>query len=268
METKSPQPDLKRKLDAIQTNQSEQQNVKRKLDEKPKESTQQTSPSKPKQETPTKLAEQNKDKKDIQIEKKESQPSPKPKQETPTKELKNSKEIAKVADKPGEFKGTLKETPQRNNFQVRFWEALKQSNKDHEETVALAIEIENELFKSFGKKPKEHPQKFRTLYSNLKDPLNVALRDKLFNGEIYPNELIHLSHEDLANPQLQTARKKIVDDATEAMQGVKPSVSAMFTCGRCKKNETTYYQMQTRSADEPMTTFITCVNCNHHWKMY
>jgi transcription elongation factor S-II len=40
----------------------------------------------------------------------------------------------------------------------------------------------------------------------------------------------------------------------------------MFRCGKCKKNNCTYYQMQTRSADEPMTTFITCLNCGKRWK--
>ena len=39
-----------------------------------------------------------------------------------------------------------------------------------------------------------------------------------------------------------------------------------FTCHKCKKNECTYYQLQVRSADEPMTTFITCLNCNFKWK--
>jgi transcription elongation factor S-II len=27
-------------------------------------------------------------------------------------------------------------------------------------------------------------------------------------------------------------------------------------------------QMQTRSADEPMTTFVTCVNCGNKWKFW
>ena len=39
-----------------------------------------------------------------------------------------------------------------------------------------------------------------------------------------------------------------------------------YTCGRCKKKECTYYQMQTRSADEPMTTFVTCLNCGKRWR--
>ena len=40
-----------------------------------------------------------------------------------------------------------------------------------------------------------------------------------------------------------------------------------FKCGKCKSKKTTYYQLQTRSADEPMTCYITCVACGHRWKM-
>lgn len=40
----------------------------------------------------------------------------------------------------------------------------------------------------------------------------------------------------------------------------------LFKCGRCGKNDTKYYEMQTRSSDEPMTTYITCNVCKNHWK--
>ena len=43
--------------------------------------------------------------------------------------------------------------------------------------------------------------------------------------------------------------------------------SGLFKCPKCKFRKTTYYSMQTRSADEPMTNFITCLNCNHRWKI-
>ena len=39
-----------------------------------------------------------------------------------------------------------------------------------------------------------------------------------------------------------------------------------FTCRKCKSKECNYYQMQTRSADEPMTTFVSCINCGNRWK--
>jgi hypothetical protein len=39
-----------------------------------------------------------------------------------------------------------------------------------------------------------------------------------------------------------------------------------FKCGKCKSVKTTYYQLQTRSADEPMTTYVTCLACSNRWK--
>ena len=41
----------------------------------------------------------------------------------------------------------------------------------------------------------------------------------------------------------------------------------MFQCSRCRERKCTYYQMQTRSADEPMTTYVTCCKCNKRWKV-
>ena len=46
----------------------------------------------------------------------------------------------------------------------------------------------------------------------------------------------------------------------------KMAVSGMFQCGKCKNWKCTYTQAQTRSADEPMTTFVTCIVCNNRWK--
>jgi DNA-directed RNA polymerase subunit M/transcription elongation factor TFIIS len=40
-----------------------------------------------------------------------------------------------------------------------------------------------------------------------------------------------------------------------------------FTCSKCKSKKCTYYQLQTRSADEGITTFVTCLDCGKQWKM-
>ena len=44
------------------------------------------------------------------------------------------------------------------------------------------------------------------------------------------------------------------------------SNTGLFKCMKCKTHNTTYYSLQTRSADEPMTNFITCKNCGNRWK--
>ena len=41
----------------------------------------------------------------------------------------------------------------------------------------------------------------------------------------------------------------------------------LFKCGKCGKRKTTYTQLQTRSADEPMTTFVLCLDCGNRWKV-
>jgi DNA-directed RNA polymerase subunit M/transcription elongation factor TFIIS len=50
------------------------------------------------------------------------------------------------------------------------------------------------------------------------------------------------------------------------LEGNKAMATDQFLCTRCHKRECTYYEMQTRSADEPMTIFITCINCGKHWR--
>jgi transcription elongation factor S-II len=50
------------------------------------------------------------------------------------------------------------------------------------------------------------------------------------------------------------------------LEGNKSMATDQFLCTRCHKRECTYYEMQTRSADEPMTIFITCMNCGKHWR--
>lgn len=56
------------------------------------------------------------------------------------------------------------------------------------------------------------------------------------------------------------------DLAMEAARTKEEDYSGMFTCGRCKSKRTTFYLLQTRSADEPMTAFITCNSCGNRWK--
>lgn len=54
--------------------------------------------------------------------------------------------------------------------------------------------------------------------------------------------------------------------AIEEARAKEDDYEGLFKCGKCKSLKTTYYQMQTRSADEPMTTYVTCKNCGIRWK--
>jgi len=104
----------------------------------------------------------------------------------------------------------------------------------------------------------------RRLLANMSYTTNAAtLISKIKNGHINPYSLVKLTREEL-NPDLWASLKsknleKIVVKEIVVEDG-------MFKCGKCKSMKTVYYQMQTRSADEPMTTFVTCTNCEARWK--
>jgi DNA-directed RNA polymerase subunit M/transcription elongation factor TFIIS len=66
-----------------------------------------------------------------------------------------------------------------------------------------------------------------------------------------------------AKMAFEIKRKDLVLEAAKAKE---EDYTGLFQCGKCKGVKTTYYQMQTRSADEPMTTFVTCTTCNNRWK--
>jgi transcription elongation factor S-II len=62
----------------------------------------------------------------------------------------------------------------------------------------------------------------------------------------------------------------MIESASEkekATYSKRSTASIFMNCSSCKrKTRCDSYQMQTRSADEPMTTFVTCLECDKRWK--
>lgn len=137
--------------------------------------------------------------------------------------------------------------------------------------VALATEIEEALWTSLPSE-KEYFSQARSLLFNLKDSKNLTFRFKLMVGFIHPSQVPTLTSEDMASDEKAEERRKMRQDSMEEIQtdwALKKGhlkLTGMFTCGKCKGVKTTYFQMQTRSSDEPMTTFVTCLTCNNRWK--
>ncbi len=109
----------------------------------------------------------------------------------------------------------------------------------------------------------------RRLLSNL-DPdsyvKNTTLLPKLQNGDLTFETLLTMNVMDYA-PHLYTELhdRRLLREKQQ-LEGNKAMATDMFKCQRCHKRECTYYELQTRSADEPMTKFITCLNCGAHWR--
>jgi len=105
--------------------------------------------------------------------------------------------------------------------------------------------------------------RLRSLYLNLK---NEELLSQLKNKDITPQSLAFMTHQEM-NPEHWRVLidKKIKRDANKYTTNIKASTD-MFTCKKCKSKRCTYYELQTRSADEPATIFVTCLDCGKNWK--
>jgi transcription elongation factor S-II len=66
--------------------------------------------------------------------------------------------------------------------------------------------------------------------------------------------------------QVMMALKERDNKREQAKAQMDQDYVGQFKCGKCKSVKTTYYQLQTRSADEPMTTYVTCMSCGSKWK--
>jgi len=93
----------------------------------------------------------------------------------------------------------------------------------------------------------------------------------VLSGEIEPKEIVYLRAEDMAS-RSQTKARDEMKKWTLAAQNLDLQMAAAqkitedYKCGKCGNTRCSYFQMQTRGADEPMTTFVTCIKCNNKWK--
>jgi len=113
-----------------------------------------------------------------------------------------------------------------------------------------------------------YKRKFISINFNLKVPENT-LKGDILSGKIKVTDVVYMAPYQLYphGPAAVTKEKLRVDSLHKlALNTQDPDYEGMFKCGKCKSMKTTYFQMQTRSADEPMTTFVTCTNCNNRWK--
>lgn len=121
---------------------------------------------------------------------------------------------------------------------------------------------ENPTFKDI------YRRKAISILFNLKEPRS-QLVNRLKSGEVKTKDVADLSPDKLwptgpyATSLKEREYRELVRDKNK---GVEKDFKGAFQCGKCRSWRTTYYQLQTRSADEPMTTFVNCVDCGKRWK--
>ncbi len=112
-------------------------------------------------------------------------------------------------------------------------------------------------------------QRQRRLFSNLhpESPVgNIGLFERVTTNDISMLDLAYFTDIELFPENWTKLQERMLIREQKWLEGNTSMKTDKFRCSRCGKSECSYYEMQTRSADEPMTIFITCLNCNKRWR--
>lgn len=100
-----------------------------------------------------------------------------------------------------------------------------------------------------------------------KSPIdNKRIVQRIMDGEFKLEDLATMTAYDLFPENWRELADKQLIREQKILEGNKSRATNEYKCRRCGKREATYYEMQTRSADEPMTIFIMCLNCGNRWR--
>lgn len=162
------------------------------------------------------------------------------------------------------FRKYSKNDPKLDKAAKMFFAALKNNIKKvkYDKAYALCFEI-TEIIYSMGKA--SFPKEVRTKVHNLKE--NIKLCERIYRGDVIPAEFVEMTSEDMKTETMKANDEKAFQDGILSAQVAKPvEETDMFQCSKCHERKCSYYQLQTRSCDEPMTTFVTCTVCGNRWR--
>ncbi|XP_057190540.1 transcription elongation factor A protein 1 [Triplophysa rosa] len=201
-----------------------------------------------------------------------SQDSPEPKEESSSS---NSSSKSESAD-ANTLIATFPRAPNTSDsVRVKCREMLSSALQTGDDHIAigadcdeLGSQIEECIFVELKNTDMKYKNRVRSRISNLKDAKNPNLRKNVLCGNVSPDRIAKMTAEEMASDELKEMRKNLTKEAIRDHQVATSggTLSDLFTCGKCKKKKCTYTQVQTRSADEPMTTFVFCTECGNRWK--
>ena len=137
-------------------------------------------------------------------------------------------------------------------------QATSQANERH-----VHISMEHPPFQSIYKNMSRH------VLMNLKKSSHVNNKDvlsRIKKNEVDLETLASCDNYTMFPERWAELKEKQTKQMLQMYEVQTEGATDQFKCRRCKKRQCTYYELQTRSADEPMTTFIQCTHCGFQWK--
>ncbi|XP_045075259.1 transcription elongation factor A protein 1 isoform X2 [Coregonus clupeaformis] len=188
---------------------------------------------------------------------------------------KSSEEKRKEPSTPTSTVSPTQGSPEPREERIKCREMLSQALQAGDDYIAigadcdeLGAQIEEYIFCEFKNTDPKYKNRVRSRIANLKDIKNPNLRKSVLCGNVSPDRMAKMTAQEMASDELKLIRKNLTKEAIRDHQVSQTggTQTDLFTCGKCKKKRCTYTQVQTRSADEPMTTFVFCNDCGNRWK--
>lgn len=166
----------------------------------------------------------------------------------------------------------LADASYRNNTRKKLYLNLItciDNEEEKKELINKVLAIENVIYNKLkGDSP--YTNRVLEILHNLKT--NEDFKKKVVNGELSPEQLATMDVIEM----LDKNKKKEINEAKEnKVNSVRSDweethskvTSGVYKCKKCGGDKTKQHEMQTRSADEPMTIFITCTECGNSWRI-
>tara|TARA_Y100000768_G_C23988865_1_gene690734 strand:+ start:3961 stop:4473 length:513 start_codon:yes stop_codon:yes gene_type:complete len=109
-----------------------------------------------------------------------------------------------------------------------------------------------------------YTDKFKSVMINVEK--HKILIKNILSKKIKPHEIAFMTHQEIYPEKWsKLINLKQIRDQNKYAPRLDANTDD-YTCYKCKSKRCSFYQLQTRSADEPMTTFVTCLDCGTRWK--
>lgn len=94
---------------------------------------------------------------------------------------------------------------------------------------------------------------------------NKGLWERYSQQELTLEQIVHQNYYELCPEHWQQLIDLQAKRERTQLEGDFSRATDRWQCNGCKMRKCTFYELQTRSADEPMTIFIHCLNCGKRW---